>query len=110
VIVFKCLFFITGRLVFRLGIGSDEMAFLSALALLSSDAMNDGSLHGYAPMLNDIANKVLQAFQYFVGQRWSTRPFFIGKLVALLSDIRALQHSVALQTWLAPTGSSSHSV
>lgn len=96
--------------MFRLGIGSDELAFLSTLALLSSDALNDGSLHRYATMLHDIGNKVLQAFQYFVGQRWSTRPFFIGKLIALLSDIRALQHSVALQIWLAPAGSSSHSV
>ena len=97
--------------MFRLGIGTDELAFLSTLALLSPGALNDESkLHSHATMLQDIVNKVLQAFQYFVQQRWSTRPFLIGKLIALLSDIQALQHSVALQTWLEPAGSSSHTV
>ncbi len=96
--------------MFRWGIGCDELAFLSTLALLSPDALNDGSLHSHATVLHDIVSKVLQAFQYFVRQRWSTRPFFIGKLVAFLSDIRALQTTVALQTWLEPAGSSSHSI
>ncbi|XP_032788719.2 LOW QUALITY PROTEIN: retinoic acid receptor beta [Daphnia magna] len=96
-----------GRLILRLGIGTDELAFLSTLALLSPDALGSGFLPSHVNMLRDIVDKVLLAFHCFVQQRWSTRPFLIAKLIALLSDIRALQHSVALQAWLEPAGGSS---
>ncbi|KAI9560698.1 hypothetical protein GHT06_011648 [Daphnia sinensis] len=99
-----------GRLILRLGIGTDELAFLSTLALLSPDTLGSGFLPSHVNMLRDIVDKVLLAFHCFVQQRWSTRPFLIAKLIALLSDIRALQNSVALQAWLEPAGTSSRNI
>lgn len=97
--------YISGRLVIRLGIGSEELAFLSALALLSPDALGGGLLPGHSAMLREFEAKVLQAFHSHMQQRWSTRPYLVGKLIAVLADIRALQCSVPLQAWLEPAGS-----
>ena len=101
--------FVPGRMVIRLGIGSEELAFMSTLALLSPNALNVGFLPAHTAMLHDIEAKVLVAFRGYMRQRWSARPYLVGRCVALLSDIRALQHSIPLQVWLEPVDSSSQS-
>lgn len=98
---------ITGRMLIRLGLASEELAFLSTLALLSPDALSGGILPGHTAMLRDFESKVLEAFYSHMKQRWIARPYLVGKLIAFLSDIRALQSSIPLQAWLEPAGSSS---
>ena len=93
-----------------MAIADEELAFMATLALLSRDALSSGFLPSYAAMLHDFESKVLKAFHSHMGERWSSRPLLIGKLITLLADIRAVQHTVPAHAWLEPTGASLPSV
>lgn len=89
----------------RLGVGSEELAFLTTLAILSVDnVIVCESVQ--ANLLREIENNVLKSFQQYMHQRWSSRPALMGKLVMLLSDARVLQFSASSNVWMEPqTGS-----
>ena len=67
----------------RLGVGNDELAFLSTLALISTDNLLIACDGAQASQLRDVENKVLQSFDGYMHQRWSSRPTLIGKLVSI---------------------------
>lgn len=87
-----------------MAIADEELAFMTALALLSRDTLSSGFLPSHAAMLQEFESKVLSAFHHHMVERWPSRPLLIGKLIALLSDIRALQHNVPMHAWLEPGG------
>lgn len=98
----------------RLGVGTEELAFLSTLALLSTDSFPIAG-HANVNLLREVETNVLKAFQYYMRQRWSSRPTLVGKLIILLMDVRVLQYSAPLDVWMeptkpAPTDSSVHSL
>lgn len=82
---------------------SEDLAFLSTLLLLSSDTIaNSNLLSSHAGILSDIRTRVLRAFDWYVHQRVSTGPLLVGKMIAFLADVRAVELSVPLQIWLQP--------
>lgn len=102
------IFFGLGRTLVKLDIHSEETAFLSTLALLSSrwplaPDMLEGLAASQINLICDLEAQVLRVFQGYMRKRWPTRPLFIGKLVALLADIRNLSSSVSLRIWLEPS-------
>ena len=88
----------------RLGVGTEELAFLSTLALLSTDNLAaDGNS---VDLLREVETNVLKAFRVYMQQRWSSRPTLVGKLIILLLDVRLLNHSSPPDVWLEPSKSS----
>ena len=85
----------------RLGVGTEELAFLSTLALLSTDALVTDSAN--VNLLREVETNVLKAFRLYMQQRWSSRPTLIGKLIILLLDVRLLHFSSPLDVWLQPS-------
>ena len=85
----------------RLGVGTDELAFLSTLALLSTDNIIICD-NAHANILREIENNVLKAFQAYMSQRWVSRPTLVGKLLMLLLDVRMIQYSAPISVWLEP--------
>lgn len=93
-----------GRAMIRLGVGTEELAFLSTLALLSTDNLAaDGNS---VDLLREVETNVLKAFRVYMQQRWSSRPTLVGKLIILLLDVRLLNHSSPPDVWLEPSKSS----
>lgn len=84
----------------RLGVGTEELAFLSTLALVSTDnlAISSASIN----LLREVETNVLKAFRLYMLQRWSSRPTLVGKLIILLLDVRLLRYSSPLDVWLEP--------
>ena len=93
-------FFFLGRAMIRLGVGTEELAFLSTLALVSTDnlAISSASIN----LLREVETNVLKAFRLYMLQRWSSRPTLVGKLIILLLDVRLLRYSSPLDVWLEP--------
>lgn len=82
---------------------SEDLAFLSTLTLLSSDAVRSSNLlSSHTGMLIDIRKRVLRSFDWYVHQRVSMGPTLIGKMVSFLTDVRAVELSVPAHIWLEP--------
>ena len=101
------------RSLIRMEVRSEEIAFLSSLLLLSPDALSQAAFLPYQiSQLRQMELAVLRAFHFYVQQRWTNclnsgvpqRPplAVMGKMLAFLSDLRALQLSVPLHVWLEP--------
>ena len=102
------------RTMIRLAVTSHELAFLSTLALLSPDQLSDAVLlPEQAVQLRQMELYVLRAFESYARNRrpaasggpFLYNPSMICKQLALLADIRAIQQTVPLLTWLEPSGS-----